>query len=108
MSIFLAGLLASAQPLPFLDRADMDTWATVEALGERGSRKTSAKAQLVNNVNLISTVCGAASRLSDPVRFLNELSSAYGMSKAEAATLRGTCAVYLSGRLHARKISATR
>ena len=103
MSILLA-LLVSTQPLPFLNRAEMDALVQIETLGgQPAPRQAVAKAQLKSNMNLIGAVCGAAGELADPSAFLRKLSSAYGLSRAETASLHGTCAVYLSGRLDARR-----
>ena len=106
MTILLAAMLASAQPLPFINRTEIDAMAQIESLQAQAQRRVpqgAAKLQLASNMRVIATVCGAASCMADPAAFLSELGSAYAMSKTEVAVLRETCAVYLTGWLDARR-----
>ena len=105
MTILLAAILASAQPLPYINRAELHALAKIEALQARSSVRAPTKLRLIGNMQMIAAVCGAAGKLEDPAGFLGEIGSAYSMSRGEVAALRETCAVYLSGRLDAQRAS---
>jgi hypothetical protein len=100
MSIFIAALLASSQPMPFIDRASINNLSALEALEPNGSRGRdgSSPALLRTNVRVIAAICDAAASASDPVKFLSDISRAYSMKLGETGALREACAVYLSGR----------
>ena len=101
MSILFAAMLASAQPLPFIDRASLNTMEKIEALRPvRAARpQAAAKKLLQGDMRAIATICGAAGNQTDPVQFLSIIGDVYSMAPSETASLRSTCAVCLSGRL---------
>ena len=100
MSILISAVLASSQPMPFIDRASINNLSALEALEPHGARRRDAASQtlLRTNVRVIAAVCDAAATASDPARFLSELSRGSSMAFGEPGALRETCAVYLSGR----------
>ena len=52
---------------------------------------------LVRDLKAVSSFCQASAKVDDQQAFFSAVSEAFDMSRAEAATLRDRCAVYLMG-----------
>jgi hypothetical protein len=52
---------------------------------------------LVRDLKAVSSFCQASTKVDDQQAFFSAVSEAFDMSRAEAATLRDRCAVYLMG-----------
>jgi shikimate 5-dehydrogenase len=105
MSITIIAMLASAQALPWLDRASLERQARSEALrpkvaamtGAGGAKRPAARRLLSEDIGTISTVCRAAAKDVNPDQFIGRLGEAFAMPAAEVKALRKTCGVYLTG-----------
>lgn len=114
MVIILAALLAGKTVLPVIDRSALDLQARAEALqpraglSARGLAVQRASSNGTLDLSAITTICRAAGNQNDPAGFIARLSSAYSLSASEGASLRSSCAAYLTGRADARRTSSPR
>jgi hypothetical protein len=106
MEIILAALLAGKTIGDTIDTSTLELQARAEALQPRTAprpvvRRAATSGRL--DFAAITTICRAAGHQSDPTEFVGRLSRAYSLSSAEAASLRSSCAAYLTGRADARR-----
>jgi hypothetical protein len=114
MIVYLAAALLAGSKL-HIDRDTLDVQARAEALRPRERARTAQpvrrpaprRASGGNALDLaqITTICRAAGEQADPGAFVGRLSSAYGLSADDNASLRASCAAYLAGRADARRSS---
>ena len=101
MSIILAAMLLGPSGLPEIDRRSLELQARAEALEPR--RASASARRGLFELEAMTAVCRAAAAQPDPRAFLATLSRAYGLSAADSAALRGSCAAYLAGRADAAR-----
>jgi hypothetical protein len=108
----IIAMLASAQALPWLDRASLERHARAEALkpavaamvtNGRDSKGPAARNLLADDVGTISTVCRAAAKDPNPGQFIGRLGEAFAMPASEVKALRKTCGVYFTGMIDANR-----
>ena len=112
MIIYLTAALLAGSKLQ-IDRDALDVQARAEAMRPRQRAQTSQpvrrpavrRASGGNGLDLaqITTICRAAGEQADPGEFVTRLSSAYGLSNDDTASLRASCGAYLAGRADARR-----
>jgi hypothetical protein len=112
MLIYLTAALLAGSKL-HIDRDTLDLQARAEALQPRQRARTAQpvprpaprRASGGNALDLaqITTICRAAGEQPNPGEFVGRLSSAYGLSGDDSASLRASCAAYLAGRADARR-----
>ncbi|HYJ53377.1 MAG TPA: hypothetical protein VEW04_09405 [Allosphingosinicella sp.] len=112
MIIFMTAALLAGSKLQ-IDRGALDVQARAEALQPRQTARSAQpvrrpvprRASGGNPLDLaqITTICRAAGEQADPGEFVGRLSSAYGLSADDNASLRASCGAYLAGRADARR-----
>jgi hypothetical protein len=107
MEILLAALLAGKTIADTIDHNSLELQARAESLQPRMAppRPVVRRASSAGSLDFasITTICRAAGHQADPSEFVGRLSRAYSLSNAESASLRSSCAAYLTGRADARR-----
>jgi hypothetical protein len=111
--ISLVLMLASAHPMPSIDRRWLNEQAQIEAtrpqtasLKPRGP--ATARELLVSDVEAITTICIAAASAPSPAAFVTRIGTAFEMPGHEVASLRSKCAFYIAGGRDASQFRAGR
>lgn len=105
MSMVILAMMASAQVMPWLDRASLDRHARLEASTREPMRAgrsqvasaRAAKALLTRDVQAVVTVCKAAGNFPQSKTFLEALGKGYLMTSAEIGDLKRACAIFAAG-----------
>jgi len=108
MELFIALLLAGKTLTETIDRTSLDIAARAEALQPRSAapvRPTVRRATSRTGLDFasVTTICRAAGHQADPAGFVDRLARAYSLSATDGASLRASCAAYLTGRADARR-----
>ena len=106
MEIILAALLAGKTIGDTIDTSSLELQSRAESLQPRTAPPRPVVRRAATGAldfAAITTICRAAGHQSDPTEFVGRLSRAYSLSSADAASLRSSCAAYLTGRADARR-----